>query len=97
MEIVLLLCLEKDARMLNLMKVSSIRYDKSFKKDSSAFRSKFVYPFISGATAAAVATTLTQPFDVVKTNIQVGRESKMRHLQRDLLHCCIKIISLGHG
>lgn len=44
-------------------------YDRSY-KERSTFCAKFVYPFLSGAVAAGIATTMTQPFDVIKTNIQ---------------------------
>lgn len=36
----------------------------------SNFKTKFVYPFLSGAVSAAIASSLTQPLDVIKTNIQ---------------------------
>lgn len=51
------------------MLVFFVRLDPSF-DDRTMLRSRFVYPFISGASAAAIATTMTQPFDVIKTNIQ---------------------------
>jgi hypothetical protein len=35
----------------------------------------FLYPFVSGGIAAGVSCALTQPLDVIKTNIQVEANS----------------------
>ncbi|KAF8820920.1 carrier superfamily protein [Cardiosporidium cionae] len=45
------------------------RHDRSYQKRSNAAKN-FLYPFLVGGMAAGIASIITHPFDVVKTNMQ---------------------------